>query len=57
MQPLGSQGMCGLHTAKKALCEAQRLERKSHGIVKQLNGSSIIHPLMKSVSARCFQQT
>jgi hypothetical protein len=27
MQPLGLQGMCGLHTAKKACCEAQRPER------------------------------
>ena len=48
MQPLGLQGMCGLHTAKKALCEAQRPERKSHGIVKQLNGSITIHHLIKS---------
>jgi len=30
MQPLGLHGMCGLHKAKKACCEAQRPERKTH---------------------------
>jgi hypothetical protein len=30
MQHLGLQSMCGLHTAKKACCEAKRPEHKPH---------------------------
>jgi hypothetical protein len=51
MQPLGLQGMCGLHTVKKACCEAQRPERILHGIEKQINRSLQYH-LIDKTSAR-----